>query len=104
MKEGHVNDVQKEHRKFWISIQMEAHLKVKQNWRLRMQMNATITKIVKSSDTIDEKERNQFVIHVKVRKECSYGIQKQEEEDREPSFEDRKAWVKSSKVAMRHQT
>jgi hypothetical protein len=41
---------------------------------------------------------------VKAKKECSYGIQKQEEENREPSFEDRRAWVKSSKVAMRHQS
>jgi hypothetical protein len=56
-----------------------------------MQMNATITKIVKSSDTIDEKEANQFATLAKAKRECSYGIQQQEEEDREPSFEDRKA-------------
>jgi len=56
-----------------------------------MQMNATITKIVKSSDTIDEKEANQFAIHVEAKRECFYGVQKQEEEDREPSFKDRRA-------------
>ena len=55
-----------------------------------MDLKDTITKIVKLSGTIDEKGRNQFAYHVKVRKECSYGIQKQEEENLEPSFEHEK--------------
>ena len=54
-------------------------------------MNATITKIVKSSDTTEGREANQFAIHVKAKRECSYGIQKQEKEEQGPSFNDRKA-------------
>ena len=50
-----------------------------------MQMNATITKIVKSSDTTEGKEANQFATPVKAKRECSYGAQKQDEEEQEPS-------------------
>ena len=56
-----------------------------------MQMKTTITKIAKSSDTTERKEANQFAIPVKVKRECSYGAQKQDEEEQEPSFMDKKA-------------
>ena len=55
-----------------------------------MQMNATITKIAKSSDTIEGKKANQFATPVKVKRICSYETQKQDEEEQEPSFMDRK--------------
>ena len=64
-------------------------------------METKITKIVKSSETSGERERNQFVTHVKVKNECSYGAQKQDKEEQESS---RKAWVKGTKVAMKHQS
>ena len=50
-----------------------------------MQMKTTITKIVKSSDTTEGKEANQFATRVKVKKECSYGIQKRDKEEQESS-------------------
>jgi len=52
-------------------------------------MNVTITKIVKPLETLEGREQNQFAFHVKGKKECSYGIQKPEEDYREQSFKDK---------------
>ena len=67
-----------------------------------MDMETTNTKIVKSSEISEERERNQFAIRVKVKNVCSYGIKQQCKEEQETI---EKAWVKSSKkVAMKHQS
>ena len=48
-----------------------------------MQMNTTITKIVKSSDTPEEKEANQLATRVKVKNVCSYGTEQPCKEEQE---------------------
>ena len=73
---------------------MEAHLKVKQSWHSCMEMKTTITKIVKSSDTPEEREANQSAMCVKVKNVCSYGTEQQCKEEQEQT---EKAWVKNVK-------
>ena len=48
-----------------------------------METETIITKIVKSSDTPEEKEGNQFATCVKVKSVCSYGTEQQCKEEQE---------------------
>ena len=49
-----------------------------------MKMNSTITKIVKESDTPEEREANQFAMCVKVKNVCCNGTEQQCKEEQEP--------------------